>query len=207
MKDLCTENYKTLIKETEDDSKKWKDTLCPWIGRHNTVKIAILPKAIYRFNATPIKTLVTVFTELEQIILKFIWNHKRPRIAKAILRKRNKAEGTTLPNFRLYYKTTVIQTRWYWHKNRHMKQNTESKNKPMHLQSINLWLQTILQNYSYQNTTVLAQKQTDPWNRIESPEINPHTYGQLILDKVGKTIQWRKESLQQMVLGKLDSHM
>ena len=146
-KDLYIENYKTLMKEIKDDTNSWRNIPCSWIRRINTVKVSILPKAISRFNAIPIKIPTVFFTELEQIISQFVWKYKKTLNSQSNLEKEE----------------------WTW------------RNQPA-------WLQTILQSYSHQDWYWHKDRTIDQWNKIESPEINPRTYGHLIFDKGGKNI-------------------
>ena len=92
----------TLMKEIKEKINRWRDNLCSWVGRNNTVKVTVLPNAIYRVHVIPIKLSIAFFTELEQKTSPFAWKHKKSQIAKGILRKKNGVEGINHPDFRVF---------------------------------------------------------------------------------------------------------
>jgi hypothetical protein len=109
VKDLYDKNFKSLKKEIKEDLRRWKGLPCSWIGRIKIVKMAILPKAIYSFNSIQIKILTQFFNELKRVIGKFIWNNKKARIAKTLLKDKRTSAGITMPDLKLYYRAIVIK--------------------------------------------------------------------------------------------------
>ena len=143
------------MKEIKDDTNRWRNIPCSWIRRINIVKMSTLSKAIYRFNAIPIKLPMVFYTELEQIISQFVWKHKITSNSQSNLEKEEGNWRNQPAWLQAIAQSFSIKTVWYWHKDRNI----------------------------------------DQWDKKESPEINPRTYGHLILDKGGKNIQWRKDNL------------
>jgi hypothetical protein len=134
---LYNKNFKSLKKELEGDLRRWKHLPCSWSGTINIVKMAILSKAIYRFNTIHIQILNQFFIELVRTISKFIWNNNKNKtkqnknmIVKTILRNK-RTSGRIIPDFNLYYRAILIKTAWYWYSDRQIDQWNRIKDPEM----------------------------------------------------------------------------
>jgi hypothetical protein len=119
---MYDKDFQSLKKEIKEDLTTWKDHQCSWIGRINIVKMAILLKTIYRFNAIPIKIPTQFFNKLERALCKFIWNNKIPMIAKTFLNNKRTSGEITMPDLELYYRAIVIKIAWYLYSDRQVDQ-------------------------------------------------------------------------------------
>ena len=121
------------MKEIKDNINRRREIPCSWVERINIVKMITLPKVIYRYNEIPMKLRKAFFTELEQKISQFVWKHKRPQKSQSNLEKKNKIGGINLPDFRIYYKATVIKTGTKTEIYINLEQNRKSRDKSTYL--------------------------------------------------------------------------
>ena len=119
-------NFKYLKKEFEEDTINWKDLPCSWVGRINIVKMAILPKTLYRFNVMSIKIPAKILHRHQKNNTQLHMKKQKLRIAKTTLSNKGTSGGITIPDFKLYCRATVMKTAWYWNKNRHKESNQRS---------------------------------------------------------------------------------
>ncbi|KAL6032915.1 hypothetical protein STEG23_006379 [Scotinomys teguina] len=193
-----------------EDLRKWKDLPCSWVGRINIVKMAILPKAIYRFDPIPIKIPRQFFTDLERTILNFIWKNKKPRIAKSSLYNEAISGGILIPDFKLYYRATVLKTAWNWHKNRHVDEWNQIEDPDINphryenlifdkdAKTVKWKKESIFNKWCWHNWMATCRRlQIDPYlspctklksKWIKDPNVNPVTLN-LIEEKVGSTLE------------------
>jgi hypothetical protein len=210
VKDLYDKNFKTLKKEIEEGHRRWKDLPCSWIGRITIVKMAILPIAIYGYNVIPIKIPTQFYTELERAICKFIWNNKKPRIAKTILNNKRTSSGITMPDLKLYYRAIVIKTAWYWYSDRQVDQWGRIEDKEMNphtygylifdkgAKTIQWKKDSIFNNWCWHNWLLSCRRmRIDPYlspctkvksKWIKELHLKPETL-KLIEEKVGKSLE------------------
>ncbi|KAL6083342.1 hypothetical protein STEG23_036912 [Scotinomys teguina] len=210
VKDVYDENFKSLKKEMEEDLRKWKDLPRSWVGRINIVKMTILPKAIYRFNAIPSKSQDNSSQTWKEQFSTSYGETKNPGQIKVVCTINQYLRGITITDFKLYYRATVLKTAWYWHKNRHVDQWNRIEDPDINphryenltfdkdAKTVKWKKESIFNKWCWHNWMSTCRKlQIDPYlspctklksKWIKDLNINPVTLN-LIEEKVGSTLE------------------